>query len=175
MKKALLLYSSTDGQTKKICDYIADEMQDYQCDIRDLHLAHDVDFSGYNKVLLGASIRYGHLHKLFYRFVSQHKAALEACDAAFFLVNLTARKEAEGKDTPEGSIYVQKFLRKSPWTPQTIAVFAGALRYPKYRLFDRLCIQLIMKITGGETDPSKEVEYTNWEKVTKFARKLAQS
>lgn len=91
---------------------------------------------------------------------------------AFFCVNLTARKEEQGKDTPEGSVYMRKFLKKSPWTPKLQAVFAGALRYPRYKLIDRLCIQFIMKVTGGETDPTKEIEYTNWEKVTLFASSI---
>lgn len=86
-------------------------------------------------------------------------------------MNLTVRKE--GKDTPQGSAYVRKFLQKSPWQPEQIAVFAGALRYPRYRWFDWLMIQLIMKITGGETDMTKEVEYTNWQKVSEFASEIA--
>jgi menaquinone-dependent protoporphyrinogen oxidase len=42
------------------------------------------------------------------------------------------------------------------------AVFAGALRYPRYRWYDRFMIRLIMKMTGGETDTRKEVVYTDW-------------
>jgi menaquinone-dependent protoporphyrinogen oxidase len=53
-------------------------------------------------------------------------------------------------------------------------VFAGALRYPRYRWFDRLMIQLIMKMTGGETDTRKEVVYTDWQQVSIFAREIAQ-
>ncbi|MDG3086789.1 menaquinone-dependent protoporphyrinogen IX dehydrogenase [Vibrio hannami] len=169
MKKALLLYSSTDGQTIKICNFIAEQMEGFECEISDLHTIEEADFVGFDKVLIGASIRYGHLSKHFYRFVTKNKTKLEEINAAFFLVNLTARKEDQGKDTPEGSAYVKTFKKKSPWQPSKIGVFAGALRYPQYKLFDRICIQLIMKITGGETDPTKEIEYTNWEKVTKFA------
>jgi menaquinone-dependent protoporphyrinogen oxidase len=44
-------------------------------------------------------------------------------------------------------------------------VFAGALRYPRYRWYDRFMIRLIMKMTGGETDTSKEVVYTDWQQV----------
>ncbi|WED21866.1 menaquinone-dependent protoporphyrinogen IX dehydrogenase [Vibrio sp. JC009] len=172
MKKALILYSSTDGQTIKISEFIGKELDDHQCDILSLHENQSIKLEDYDKVLIGASIRYGHLHKEFYKFVTANKSRLERINAAFFLVNLTARKEDQGKDTPEGSAYVKTFLKKSPWTPNMIGVFAGALLYPRYKLFDRLCIQFIMKITGGETDSSKEIEYTNWEKVAIFARKF---
>ena len=33
-------------------------------------------------------------------------------------------------------------------------------------------IHLIMKITNGETDTTKEIEYTDWEKVKAFAESL---
>lgn len=35
-------------------------------------------------------------------------------------------------------------------------------------------IQLIMRMTGGETDTSKEVEYTDWNKVSVFAQDFVQ-
>ena len=54
-----------------------------------------------------------------------------------------------------------------------IAVFAGALRYPRYRWYDRFMIRLIMKMTGGETDTRKEVVYTDWQQVAHFAREIA--
>ncbi|MGC9492492.1 flavodoxin domain-containing protein, partial [Vibrio genomosp. F10] len=50
--------------------------------------------------------------------------------------------------------------------------FAGALYYPRYKWIDRVMIRFIMKLTGGETDTTKEVEYTNWSKVSIFAKKF---
>ncbi len=169
--RALLLYSTREGQTKKILQYIDKEVPDYQCDLVDLHLQPEIDFAVYDKVLVGASIRYGRLNKQLYQFIDRYQQELTQHNAAFFCVNLTARKEHEAKDTPEGSVYVQTFLKKSPWQPTLIGVFAGALRYPKYRWFDKMMIRLIMTMTGGETDTSKEVEYTNWKKVTQFVEK----
>lgn len=170
--KALLLYSSREGQTKKIIQRIAGQLTAMECDIRDLHQMEAVDWAAYDKVLIGASIRYGHLNKKLYQFINQNLSELQHADAAFFCVNLTARKEDQGKDTPQGSVYVQTFLKKSPWQPSLIGVFAGALYYPRYGWFDKMMIRLIMTMTGGETDTSKEVEYTNWEKVTQFAQKF---
>lgn len=170
--KALLLYSSREGQTKKIIEHIAGQLTAMECDIRDLHQMEVVDWAAYDKVLIGASIRYGHLNKKLYQFIKQNLSELQHADAAFFCVNLTARKEDQGKDTPQGSVYVQTFLKKSPWQPSLIGVFAGALYYPRYGWFDKMMIRLIMTMTGGETDTSKEVEYTNWEKVTQFAQKF---
>ncbi len=172
--KALLLYSTREGQTKKIMHNIAQQLEGYECQFVDLHESERVDLSQYDKILVGASIRYGSLNKKLYQFIQAHKEQLNQAKAAFYCVNLTARKEDQGKDTPEGSVYVQTFLKKSPWQPELIGVFAGALYYPRYRPIDRMMIRFIMKLTGGETDTTKEVEYTNWEKVALFAKKFEQ-
>ncbi|WCP67098.1 menaquinone-dependent protoporphyrinogen IX dehydrogenase [Vibrio tubiashii] len=172
MAKALFLYSSREGQTKKIFSHIQTELPEYDCELLDLHAIDTVDFSQYERVLIGASIRYGHLNKKLYQFIERNLSSLQQSKVAFFCVNLTARKEDQGKDTPEGSAYIKTFLKKSPWQPQLIGVFAGALYYPRYNWFDRTMIKFIMSMTGGETDTSKEVEYTNWEKVTLFANKF---
>ena len=172
MKKILFLYATTDGQTVKICKHIQSELPEYYCELQDLNNSAAVDFSSYEKIVVGASIRYGHLSKNLYHFIDANIEDLNRNKVAFFCVNLTARKEEQGKDTPEGSVYMRTFLKKSPWTPKLQGVFAGALRYPKYKFFDRIMIQFIMKITGGETDTTKEIEYTNWNKVSDFASRI---
>ncbi|PSU29609.1 menaquinone-dependent protoporphyrinogen IX dehydrogenase [Photobacterium lutimaris] len=168
MEKVLLLHSSSDGQTVKILQHIEKALgEDCVCEFVDLNTATSVNFADYSRVLIGASIRYGHLNKKLYQFIEKNLLALKQAKAGFFCVNLTARKE--GKNTPETSVYMKTFLKRSPWQPELQAVFAGALRYPRYGWFDRMMIQLIMRITGGETDTSKEVEYTDWQKVEAFA------
>lgn len=173
MEKVLLLHSSREGQTIKILNYIAMKLgSDCQCDLMDVHQPLSVAFSDYDRVVIGASVRYGHLNKKLYQFIEQHQISLEQAKASFFIVNLTARKE--GKDTPETSAYFKKFLMRSPWVPCLQDTFAGALFYPRYNFFDRFMIQLIMRMTGGETDPTKEVEYTNWQRVDQFVEKVKQ-
>jgi len=173
VEKVLLLHSSSDGQTVKILQYIEKQLGDScQCELFDLNQLPELDFSRYQRVLIGASIRYGHLNKKLYEFIAVNQKALEQHKVGFFCVNLTARKE--GKNTPETSVYMKTFLKKSPWQPKLQAVFAGALRYPRYGWFDRIMIQFIMRITGGETDTSKEVEYTDWQKVEEFAVRFSQ-
>ncbi|MGR5178586.1 menaquinone-dependent protoporphyrinogen IX dehydrogenase [Vibrio parahaemolyticus] len=174
MEKVLYLYSSREGQTKKIIERIAQQLGHNTAQMVNLHENPDVNLNHFDKVLIGASIRYGHLNKKLYQFIAANQTQLSSMKAAFFCVNLTARKEDQGKDTPEGSAYIKTFLKKSPWQPTLIGVFAGALYYPRYTAFDRFMIKLIMTMTGGETDTSKEVEYTNWDKVTAFAEQFQQ-
>ncbi|MDO5054248.1 menaquinone-dependent protoporphyrinogen IX dehydrogenase [Pasteurella oralis] len=165
--KTLILYSSRDGQTKKIAEYIA------SCLLGDVSieaLTENIQIDSFDNIIIGASIRYGHFNSLLDKFVKKHTALLNQKRTAFFGVNLTARKE--GKDMPETNVYVRKFFLRNQWQPTLKAVFAGALFYPRYNFFDRMMIQFIMRITGGETDTTKEVEYTNWNKVKDFAEQF---
>jgi len=171
MKKMLVLYSTVDGQTLKIINAIEKTIaSSYHCEIMSIEECQHIDMAIFDKVVIGASVRYGHLNKKLYQFIASHKAELEAKQNSFFCVNLTARK-AE-KNTPETNAYMQAFLAKSNWIPKQQAVFAGALSYSKYNWWQTLIIQLIMKITGGSTDKSKDIEFTDWEKVTAFAKTL---
>jgi len=172
--KTLILFSTRDGQTHEIANTIAAELRGLgiESDVVNLNDAQNVLWDAYDRVVIGASIRYGHFNPVLDSFVKQHGETLSRLPGAFFSVNLVARKPE--KNTPETNSYTQKFLARSPWQPDTCAVFAGALRYPRYRWFDRLMIQLIMKMTGGETDTRKEVVYTDWQQVSLFAHKIAQ-
>ncbi|CAM3193975.1 protoporphyrin flavoprotein oxidase [Xenorhabdus nematophila ATCC 19061] len=170
----LLLYSTQDGQTKKIIMRIAENLRrsGVSCDLRDLAAVKQVNLASYQKVMVGASIRYGHFNSVLHKFVTHHQKQLNQKPTAFFGVNLTARKPE--KRTPETNAYVRKFLMKSPWQPDLCEVFAGALLYPRYKWLDRVMIQIIMRMTGGETDTTKEIEYTDWAQVDRFSEMFLQ-
>lgn len=169
LMKTLILYSTRDGQTKKIANYIAGIIHE-NVDVKSITDMYEL--ANYDRIIIGASIRYGHFNKVLYKTLEKHTALLNQKTTAFFGVNLTARKPE--KSTPETNVYVRKFLQRITWKPTMSAVFAGALFYPRYNFFDRIMIQLIMRITGGETDPTKEIEYTDWQKVRSFSEVFLQ-
>lgn len=171
MGKLLVLYSSRNGQTTKIIDAMRDEFTGYDVETADLHTLPKKNLSKYDKVLIGASVRYGHFHDSLYTFIHTHSEQLEVVDSAFFGVCLTARKPE--KADPKTNAYIRKFLARSPWRPRTIGVFAGALKYGEYNWWQTLIIRMIMKITGGSTDTSQDLEFTDWDKVRDFARQFA--
>ena len=172
--KTLMLFSTRDGQTREIAAYLCSQLNELGTDTAmiDLNRTDDIEWQLYDRVIIGASIRYGHFHPALDRFVKKHAAVLQSMPSAFFSVNLVARKPE--KRSPQTNSYTRKFLLRSPWQPDSCAVFAGALRYPRYGWFDRFMIRLIMKMTGGETDTRKEVVYTDWEQVAGFAREIVQ-
>lgn len=169
--KTIILYLTTDGQTKKIAERLAVEIGDCQLlSLREQAVVSATDFAQFDQIIIGASIRYGHFSPLLEQFIRQHSALLNSKKSAFFSVNLTARKP--NRNTPETNTYTRKLLARIAWQPQQVAVFAGALFYPRYNFFDRTMIRFIMKITGGETDTTREFEFTDWQKVSEFAQLL---
>ncbi|OBX10059.1 menaquinone-dependent protoporphyrinogen IX dehydrogenase [Gallibacterium genomosp. 3] len=167
--KTLILYLTHDGQTRKIAEAISAQLTG-QCVMANLLENMNIDLTPYDRVVLGASIRYGKFSPKLYTFIRGHKQQLATKKGALYTVNLTARKA--DKNTPQTNAYTRKLLAKITWQPQLVQVFAGALFYPRYTWFDRTMIRFIMKITGGETDPRKEIEYTDWKQVAKFAQQI---
>ena len=69
-------------------------------------------------------------------------------------------------------MYIKKFLKRTSWKPNVLGVFAGKIDYPKYNFFDKQMIRLIMWITKGPTDPKRTYEFTNWNDVDEFTRRI---
>ena len=171
MNKILIVYSTTDGQTKKICEKIIKTGKKKQSiDILSIDNAIDLSIGEYGKIIIGASIRYGKHNPLVYEFIKSNKSELETRFTAFFTVNVVARKKE--KNQPETNPYMKKFIELSGWQPDKLAVFAGRIDYPSYRFFDRLIIRFIMLITKGPTDTSRTYEFTDWTKVEEFAKEV---
>ena len=169
MHQNLIIYSSTDGQTIKICERIMSIIGD--CKIVSIDVAKNENLSKYGKVIVGASIRYGKHKPELYEYISENCDHLIDTNASFFSVNVVARKPE--KNTPLTNPYVQKFLSISQWHPSLIGVFAGKIDYPRYGLIDKFMIRLIMWITKGPTDTKNVYEFTNWDDVDSFAKKIS--
>jgi len=174
MSGSLIIYSSTDGQTKIICEKIKNFSKNSESiKLISLEEAHDFNLQSYEDIIIGASIRYGKHNKNLYKFISSNKETLEKKRSTCFSVNVVARKPE--KNTPETNPYMKKFLKISNWKPDKLGVFAGKVNYPNYGFFDKYIIRLIMFITKGPTDTSKSFEFTDWSKVEDFARELSLS
>ena len=169
--KILILYSSTDGQTKIISQKIR-EILSFNNEVKVCSIQNYFNSSldSFDKIVIGASIRYGKHKAELYKFININKQILDKKKNAFFSINVVARKLE--KNTAETNPYVKKFLKISKWKPNKIQVFAGKLDYPKYNFFDKHIIRLIMYLTKGPTDISKTYEFTDWSKVDNFAREL---
>ena len=173
MPSILILYSTTDGHTLHICQRIRQRLEAAGHGVTLASIIDEVpaDLTVFDKIVIGARIRYGLHQRQVFAFVRAHLALLESRPNAFFSVNIVARKPE--KNRPETNPYLRKFLQRTPWKPKRLAVFAGRLDYPACRFYDRWAIQFIMWMTKGPTDPSTVVEYTDWQAVDAFAQEIS--
>ncbi len=173
MARVLIVYATTDGHTRKICERLRAIVagEGHPVTLVAVEEAGRVDASAFDKIVVGANIRYGRHSRRILEFVNENARVLERKPNAFFSVNIVARKPQ--KNTPETNPYLRKFVGRMRWRPKQLEVFAGKLDYPRYGVLDRLVIRLIMSLTGGPTDPSTVVEYTDWQRVDAFAHRVA--
>lgn len=173
MARILIAYSTVDGHTRKICERITRSLEGWGhvVTLSPIDDAMTGDCAAFDKIVIGASIRYGKHRPAVLEFVQRHLATLQAVPGAFFTVNVVARKA--GKDTPEGNPYMRTFLRASPWKPTVAAVFAGKIEYAMYGWADRTMIRFIMWITKGPTDRATSIEFTDWSAVDAFSGRVS--
>ena len=174
MAKIIIIYSSSDGHTKKICLRLQQivEIHNHKVTLVSVNNISTIDLNSFDKIIIGASIRYGKHSKNIYEFIKENAQILDSKANAFFSVNVVARKPEKSK--PEKNPYLQKFLKSISWSPKNLVVFAGKLEYQKYKPFDRFMIRLIMWMTKGPTDPKTNIDYTNWDQVEDFGRAICE-
>lgn len=172
MTNILLLYSTVDGQTRRICEAMSEVCDDAEVQLFAIEEATEQQLQWADKILVGASIRYGKFRPALFEFIGRYKALLDGKQNGFFCVNAVARKP--NKNTPATNSYMQKFLQQSLWQPQQLAVFGGRIAYQQYGFWDRTMIRFIMWITKGPTDIAQVHEFTDWGKVRQFAKAFAE-
>lgn len=172
MKSVLVVYHSRDGHTARISRRIWETViaEGNQADMMDVIEAdrEGLNWDKYDLVIVGAPVLYGKYAQPFMDFIAKNKDVLDKKPHSFFNVTVLARVPA--KATPEGNAYMQKFLKKSPWTPRDVKCFAGKIDYPNWGWFETKLVQMIMKAIKGPTDPKTVIDYTDWEDVKSYAR-----
>lgn len=175
MARILILYATVEGQTARIAERLAAHWR----------AAHAVDvvralagsalpaLREYDAVVVGASVHYGHHPGFLAAALKRQRDALASRPSAFFSVSLSA--DGPGAKRAAALRYVGRFLRRIGWQPLESAAFGGALRYTQYPAWKRWLVGLFVRVAGGDTDQSRDYEYTDWRSVEQFAHAFAQS
>ena len=171
--KILLIYSTTDGHTLQICQRLQTvlEMTGHRAVLVALADSPGLDLPSFNKIVIGASIRYGKHRPELVEFLRRNGPIIGSRPNAFFTVNLVARKP--DKNRPDTNPYMVKLMKRLSWRPGQLAVFAGKIDYPRYKFLDRQIIRLIMWLTGGPTGARDVIDFTDWAQVDAFAQEIS--
>ena len=170
MMRVLIPYGTTEGQTARISEYLADVIRDHG------HEAHAVDIKGsgapepddYDAAIVGASIHMGKHEGYVRDYVRENRDALERLPSAFFSVSMAAHDNME-----EAGGYIEEFVRETGWRPGMVGLFGGALLYTHYGFIKRHMMKRIVRHKGNpDTDTSRDYVYTEWENVKHFAEEF---
>jgi menaquinone-dependent protoporphyrinogen oxidase len=184
MKPIAVLYATREGHTHRIATRLIEALGSagYAAESANVAKLGDApDFGRFAAVLLAASVHAGRHEREMVELVKRHRAALERLPTAFISVSLSEAGAEDQSKPPEHraraaadvSEMIDRFVQETGWHPGRIKPVAGALPYTHYNPFVRLVMVLIARRQGGDTDTSRDYEYTDWDELVAFAQSFA--
>jgi len=169
VNRILVLYGTSEGQTQKIAGDISETLRARGFDVDVRHAGvDDPDPSRYDGVIVAASVHAGGYQKTVAAWLRQHLATLDGVPTAFVSVCLAILSKNEAGRI-EAEAIPRRFAGAIGWHPDVIKIVAGALPYTRYNFLVRWMMKRIVASAGGDTDTSRDYEYTDWNDVREFA------
>lgn len=173
--KFLVVYASTDGQTARISDRMAQAFRElgHEAACFDAGaLPPGLEPAAFDGILVGASVHAEGYQRRIGRFIRRDLAALRDRPSAFYSVCMgIASKDPKGR---EHALEIPRtYVAKLGWIPDVIEVFAGALTFSRYGFLRRPIMRWIAKREMGNVDTHRDYEFTDWEHVDTFIRRFA--
>lgn len=161
--KILILYSTTEGQTAKIMEFVAARLRFAGDDVTllDAVSAAGLDVTGFDGAILAASVHVGMYQKRLLEFARAHAHWLKRTPSAFLSVSLAA----SGSDTEELKsldTITEGFRAHTGWTNAEIHHVAGAFRFTEYDFFKRWLMRVVAWEKGVKPTPGQDLELTDW-------------
>ncbi len=168
VKKIAIVYATKYGQTEKICRYMEDRLQQRGFSTQLIDAARETPLSSeVDGIVYGTPVYRGKFSRPLVAWVKKNRKTLEKLPTALFTVSLNAAdKHPEARDADRA--LVRQLIEQTGFVPNLTACFAGALKYREYYWPVRLLMRRISRRAGGDTDTSKNYEYTVWAKVDAF-------
>ena len=169
MIPVLIVYSTTEGQTRKVAEAMAAALaeQGYRADVVDVGSERAALVQPfYSAAIVGGSVHMGHHASELTRFLRENAGWLAAVPLAVFSVSLTAAREGPEAEATAAQM-IEDLLESAGLAPVRSCRIAGALRYSEYGPVKRVAARSIAKATGAPVD--EDVEFTDWEDVRRFA------
>jgi len=175
MPAVLVTYATGEGQTAKVARFIDDVLSEEGFEVTTRHVGDTggLDLADFDGVLVGASVNNQRHQPEAIAFIEDHVEALEAMPAGFFQLSLAQTVPFDfGGDIEQE--WVDAMVERTGWEPDLVGRFAGAVKYTQYNRLERLLFKLVARVTTGDTDTSRDYEYTDWAAVEAFATAFAE-
>ncbi len=164
--KIVIIYATTEGQTRKIVRFVADYLAEsaHVVELVPAAEAADLDLSRFEKAILAGSIHVGRFQSELADFAHDNASALNAMPTLFLAVSLSAAGD-DPADWKGLADCVDRFAEKTGWTPGRVEHVAGAFRFTQYDFFRSWAMRWIAAQKGESVDPHQDREYTDWQKL----------
>jgi menaquinone-dependent protoporphyrinogen oxidase len=162
--RILVLYGTTDGQTRKICEFIAERLRSTG-DLVTLAEAtasqHGIDLNDFQAAILAASIHAGRYQKAVVEFARARHGRLNQIPSAFVSVSLST-VDSDSEERESLATITQNFQGYTGWTNGEIHHVAGAIRVSGYNFFRRWAMRMLAWEKKLKLEPGKDLELTDW-------------
>jgi len=180
--KFLVLYGTTEGQTRKVSEFVSDRLKaiGYEASLVDSGdaAARDIKLRDFDGVVVAASVHVGRYQTSIQEFVRSRCQTLNGMRTVFLSISLSAASK-DADDLKGIAECVRQFTADTRWKPGDIHHIAGAFRFTQYDFFKRWGMKLIAYQKGVSTDTSRDQELTDWialaRIVDEFAAKVAKA
>lgn len=172
--KLLIMYGTTEGQTRKIAHYVKDAAAERDCAVTICDSTNELlSVEGFDAVIIASSIHGGKYHAAVAEYVKKYAAQLNSIPSAFLSVSLTAASDNK-ESWKELNEITDHFLKYCGWKPTHTLQVAGALKYTEYDFLKRMLMRMISQRAGGSTDTKHDHEYTKWDEIKAFVKEFTQ-
>lgn len=159
----LILFATCEGQTRKIAEFVQKEAVSHGHQPRLVDLSEQavsVSFEDVDSVVLAAPVHERRHPKPFETFVAQSRDQLAGCRTLLLSVGLNV---AFPDVSAEAQEYVTEMIMRTGFTPDQVALVAGAVRNQNYDYLDQLVMRLVI-LRDQDFDPRDgDREFTDWD------------
>ena len=171
-----VFYATTEGQTRRIAERMAEQIRKHGLDSRPVAIiseeASHLDWSKVRGVVIGASLHIQKHQSEALAFARVHHKSLSAVPSVFFSVSLSAASR-NPQEVVAAQQIADSFATNTGWLPTRTVSLAGRLAYTQYNWLLRRMMRRIARKEGASTDMTRDHEYTDWTRVEEAADELA--
>ncbi len=169
--RILIVYGTSEGQTRKVATFLANRFSDQSHDVTLANIEDvppSLDPAAYDAVVVAARVHSGRYPSSIRHFVRRNRAVLADRFSAFVSVSLLAAIDTD-KTRAATVGYVAGFADKTGWRPPLVHHVAGARFYTRHGAFGRRILGWIdSKAWGKPIDTSRDHEWTDWQALGRF-------
>jgi menaquinone-dependent protoporphyrinogen oxidase len=168
--RVLVLYATTEGQTRKIAEFVSQKIMAQGDDVALLDasdLRAKPDLAAYDGAILAASVHAHQYQASITEFARDYHERLNGMPALFVSVSLSAAG-TDPKDLEGIAACANAFKAETGWTNAEVQHVAGAFRFTKYDFFKSWVMRLIAMQKKVKVKAGEDFEFTDWDALARI-------